>query len=186
MDIRDVKTPMSVNSTVFVNKAGKDLIKLCESLHDGDLSKIGLQPKRCPVGIWTIGWGHALRSPDGKRALDLPSDKAEAYRQAGTITEEDADKLLDADLSIFEKQIKKLIKVQLNDNQFSAVTSLAYNTGIGNFKTSTVLNRLNSKLFGQASEAFKLWNKGYTEKGLVVLKGLVNRRAAEVKLFNTK
>lgn len=36
------------------------LIKHYESLHDGDLSRIGLQPKMCPAGYWTEGYGHAI------------------------------------------------------------------------------------------------------------------------------
>ena len=39
---------------------GIDLIKEFEGLHDGDLSIIGLQPKMCPAGIWTQGYGHAI------------------------------------------------------------------------------------------------------------------------------
>lgn len=38
----------------MINEAGISLIKEFESLHDGDLSVIGLQPKQCPAGIWTI------------------------------------------------------------------------------------------------------------------------------------
>ena len=34
---------------------GIDLIKEFESLHDGDLKQVGLQPKMCPAGIWTEG-----------------------------------------------------------------------------------------------------------------------------------
>ena len=40
---------------------GIELIKSFESLHDGDLSKIGLQPKMCPAQIWTEGYGRAMR-----------------------------------------------------------------------------------------------------------------------------
>ena len=42
------------------SKSGKDIIKYYEGLHDGNLKKIGLQPKMCPAGIWTVGWGYAL------------------------------------------------------------------------------------------------------------------------------
>ena len=44
---------------------GIELIKEFESLHDGDLSIIGLQPKMCPAGIWTEGYGHAMRDNKG-------------------------------------------------------------------------------------------------------------------------
>jgi lysozyme len=48
-----------------VNQATINLIKHFESLHDGDLSKIGLQPKQDCAGIWTVGYGHALRNNNG-------------------------------------------------------------------------------------------------------------------------
>ena len=35
------------------SQIGISLIKHFEGLHDGDLKKIGLQPKKCPAGIWT-------------------------------------------------------------------------------------------------------------------------------------
>ena len=35
------------------SQKGINLIKYFESLHDGDLTEIGLQPKMCPAGIWT-------------------------------------------------------------------------------------------------------------------------------------
>ena len=41
---------------VEVNKEGIVLVKHFESLHDGDLTMIGLQPKLCPAGIWKAGY----------------------------------------------------------------------------------------------------------------------------------
>jgi lysozyme len=38
-----------------ISEKGLDLIKHFESLHDGDLTIVGLQPKMCPAGIWTEG-----------------------------------------------------------------------------------------------------------------------------------
>jgi lysozyme len=36
------------------SNVGIQLIQEFESLHDGDLTMIGLQPKMDPVGIWTM------------------------------------------------------------------------------------------------------------------------------------
>ena len=44
---------------------GLNLIKEFESLHDGDLSIIGLQPKMCPAQVWTEGYGRAMRNKSG-------------------------------------------------------------------------------------------------------------------------
>ena len=48
------------------SKLGRDLIIHYEQLHDGDLTKIGLQPKMECSSIWTIGYGHALKDVNGK------------------------------------------------------------------------------------------------------------------------
>ena len=48
------------------SQKGINLIKYFESLHDGDLTEIGLQPKMCPAGIWTEGYGHAIRDLKGQ------------------------------------------------------------------------------------------------------------------------
>ena len=47
------------------SERGIQLIKFFESLHDGDLSKIGLQPKLCPADVVTIGYGHAVKDKNG-------------------------------------------------------------------------------------------------------------------------
>ena len=47
------------------SQVGINLIKHFEGLHDGDLKEIGLQPKKCPAGIWTQGYGSAMRDKNG-------------------------------------------------------------------------------------------------------------------------
>jgi hypothetical protein len=49
------------NKTMKTSNVGIQLIQEFESLHDGDLTMIGLQPKMDPIGIWTEGYGHAMR-----------------------------------------------------------------------------------------------------------------------------
>ena len=44
-----------------IGKEGIDLIKKWESLHDGNLKLIGLQPKMCPAGYWTEGYGNVIK-----------------------------------------------------------------------------------------------------------------------------
>lgn len=158
-----------------------EIIKYYEGLHDGDLTVIGLQPKRCPAGIWTIGYGHALRTADGSRFLNRSSDKAEAYRQAGTLTEEQAEKLLQEDLALFERVVDSVVLVPINENQRGALVSLTFNIGKTALKNSTLLQFLNNRRYIEASKQFLRWNKS---KGKV-LKGLINRRKAEYDLFNS-
>ena len=65
---------------------GINLIKEFESLHDGDLSKIGIQPKMDPIGIWTEGYGKAMRGDDGC-FLKGKKDKDKAYAKGRAIIE---------------------------------------------------------------------------------------------------
>lgn len=164
---------------MFVNEAGYELIKHFESLHDGDESKLGLQPKMCPAGIWTVGYGHALRDANGA-FLKGEKDKDKAYmHELSDLTVEQAERLLHRDIAEFEDYVKWLVKVPLTDNQFSALVSIMYNIGRGAFAKSTFLKRLNNKDYEGCAEAMLWWNKA----GGKVLKGLVRRRNAEKDLF---
>lgn len=158
--------------------AGITLIKSFESLHDGDLSKIGLQPKMDPVGIWTEGWGHAIVDKNGEFVRGR--DKMQlAYKLAKIKTVEEADQLLFEDLVPRETSVKKLVKSKINQNQFDALVSFVYNIGEGNFLTSSVLKWLNAGNIKKAADSFKLFNKAGGE----VMLGLVRRRLAEKELF---
>lgn len=114
--------------------------------------------------VWTIGYGHTGDVVAGQ-----------------VINQGQADRLLLEDLSSFEKCVNNAVNRDLTPNQFAACVSLAYNIGCGAFETSSVLRCINQGAFDAAAQAFSLWNQA----GGVVLQGLVNRRAAEAKLFST-
>lgn len=138
-----------------LNQEGIDLIKQFEGLE--------LEAYICPAGVATLGYGST--GPDIK--LGMKWTKAQAEDR------------LKNDLGTFSKGVRNLIKVVLNENQFSAVVALAYNIGLGNFKESTLLKKLNASDFAGTAAEFERWNKG----GGRVLKGLVKRREAEKALF---
>ena len=166
-----------------VTPEGIELIKHFEGLHDGDLHKIGLSPKMCPAGVWTVGYGHALQDKYGK-PLKGDLNKTVAYASCKDMTIEDADKLLAEDLAKFSAQLKPLIHIFCGDAMFSACVSLAYNIGVGAFAKSTVLREMNKGNKQVAANAFLLWNKGTLPNGKkVVLAGLTRRRNAERALF---
>ena len=54
-------------------------------------------------------------------------------------------------------QLKKLIKVPVHQYEWDANMLLAWNIGIGNYKKSTVLRRLNQKRYKESCDAFLLW-----------------------------
>jgi len=141
-----------------INSAGIELIRHYEGFR--------ARAYKCPAGVWTIGYGSTFYA-NGKKV-----------REGDTITEQDALALLKLVVNDFSAQVKKLLRVELKDNQFSAVVSLAYNIGVGNFKSSTLLKKLNAK-DSSAAEEFTKWVKANGK----VLPGLVARRHAERLLF---
>jgi len=160
---------------------GIKLIKYYEGLHDGNLTTIGLQPKECPAGIWTVGYGHALEDKDGgwlKGKTGYDKIKTQ-YPEYLTLTEEQASELLTKELESYERKIDSL-KLTLSQNEFDALVSFIYNLGFGALQKSTLLKRIIAKS-GDIKEAFLMWNKC---NGKVLL-GLTKRRETEAILFLT-
>ena len=124
---------------------------------------------KCPAGVWTIGYG-TTGKVDGKEIC-----------KGMKISKQKAEQLLKKDLEQFEKSVNNFVKVSINQNQFDALVSFAYNVGAGALKGSTLLKKLNQKDYKGAANEFLKWNKG----GGKVLAGLTRRREAERKLFLT-
>lgn len=116
----------------------------------------------CPAKVWTIGYGST--GPHVKPGM--------------TITEAEADKLLQDDLDRFEACVDKAAP-NATQNQFDAMVSLAFNIGTAGFERSSVLKRLLAGDKAGAADAFLMWNKA----GGVALAGLTRRRQAERALF---
>jgi len=148
-----------------VNTATKKLIKEYEGLR--------LKAYRCSAGVLTIGWGHT--SAAGEPVV----------RPGMTITKAEAERIFDRDIEKFAVGVEKLIKREINDNQFGACVSLAFNIGVGAFSKSSVLRFLSKGKFDDAADAFMLWNKVKKGDKKVVERGLTRRRAAEAALFKT-
>lgn len=126
-----------------------------------------LNAYKCPAGVWTIGYGHTGKV-DGK-----------PIRSGMTITKAKAKELLHFDLLTFEKEVNRLVSVKLNQNQFDALVSFAFNCGANALATSTLLKKVNRKQFLAAGDEFLKWTRG----GGRVLPGLERRRSAERALF---
>ncbi|WP_353161960.1 lysozyme [Acinetobacter guillouiae] len=118
------------------------------------------------VGVWTIGYG-------------TTAINGVAVKKGDTCTVDQAKSYMAQDLKKFESAVNTAVKVTLNQNQFDALVSLTYNIGIGAFKSSTLLKKLNAKDYKGAAEQFPRWNRG----GGRVLNGLVKRRKIEMELF---
>lgn len=151
-----------------LTNSAKDLLKILE---EGQL-KPKLKAYSDQSGKPTIGFGNTFY-PDGS-----------LVKMGDVISEQQANENFDKILSNFERNLKSALKVELNENQFSAVLLFAYNVGINNFKKSTLLKLVNENPnnFSIADE-FRKW-KFVTIKGKkLISNGLVNRREKEITLY---
>lgn len=144
-----------------VSKTGLDLIKKYEGFR--------ANPYKCPAGVPTIGYG-ATYYPNGKRVkmTDPP------------ITEKIATGMLKEMLVRFEKAVDTYCVDTINQNQFDALVSFAYNVGTNALKNSTLLRKLNVDPNDPTiRDEFMRWVRANGKK----LKGLVTRRKEEADLY---
>ena len=138
-----------------ISAAGIALIKRFEGCR--------LTAYKCSAGVWTIGYGHTSGVHSGQ-----------------AITQAQADALLRKDLEKFERYVNSTayvpITAQLNENQFAALVSFAFNCGQGNLKRLCA---------GRNTVQIAAAMPQYCTAAGRKLPGLVQRRAAEVALFNT-
>ncbi len=159
-----------------------ELIKSFEGIPDGDPGTVNIDAYIDPVGIWTIGWGHAIAHQGGW--LRGAHNKAVARAlYPGGITRAQAETLLRGDLLDSARDVVRLVKVGLDDGQFGALVSFAFNLGAGNLGQSTLLRMLNSGDYGGAADQFLRWNMGTVNGVKQPLAGLTRRRGAERALF---
>jgi len=165
-----------------VPQEGIELIKRFEGIPDGDPSTVRLDPYLDPAGIWTIGWGHGITHQG--TVLSGPQNKGIARAlYPGGITLEQAEMLLRGELVNFARDVLRLAKVSLDDGQFAALVSFAFNCGSGNLGSSTLLHKLNSGDYAGAADQFLVWNKVRKNGALVEVPRLTWRRRAERALF---
>lgn len=161
-----------------ISQATVDLVKSYEGIPDGDPSTVNIDPYLDPVNIWTIGWGHAIRY--GGQFLKGEADRAQMHAlYPDGITLAQAEALLHADLIDTGRDVLTMLTVPVNDNEFGALTSFAFNLGTGNLRSSTLLKKLNANDRAGAADQFLRWVRADGK----VLPGLVKRRAAERALF---
>jgi lysozyme len=137
------------------NDAGLALIRQFEGCR--------LKAYKCPAGVWTIGygWTHGVK----------PTDQW---------TQAQAEEMLVKGLDQYENAVQSAIGAHVTtSNQFSALVSICYNIGAGNFVKSSMLRHHKAGDYQKAADAFLLWNKA----GGKVLNGLTKRRQAERALY---
>ena len=144
--------------------------------HEG----VRVKPYRCPALLWTVGVGHVIdpnhiKVPfDERRSLPIP----DGWDRVLSMDEVDA--ILAQDLNRFERGVARLCPAALNSQGiFDALVSFSFNVGLGNLQRSGLRMKTNRGEFQDAAEEFMKWSKA----GGKVLKGLVNRRLDEQRLY---
>lgn len=147
-----------------VSRNGLELIKDGEGLR--------LDAYLCPAKIPTIGYGNTMW-PDGR--------KVELGQR---ITRLQADQMLQWAVNLKATAVLGFIlPTQLNQNQFDALVSFAYNVGVGAFVRSTLAKKAKRNPNDPTIRAeFMRWNRA----GGKVLNGLTLRRKKEADLYFTK
>lgn len=115
---------------------------------------------------WTIGWG------------TTGSD----VRQGVVWTQAQCDARFDQDVTAFASKVSAVIgTARTSQHQFDAMVSFAYNVGVNNLASSTLLKLHKAGDYAGAAAQFARWNKAAGK----VLPGLTRRRAAEAALYSS-
>jgi len=122
---------------------------------------------RCPAGVWTIGYGHTAMA--GTPAVTAGME----------LTRAEADAILRRDVAAVAEGVRRLLRARLSERQFSALVSFAFNVGLGNLASSSVLKAANGGDLDRVPKRLMLWTKARGR----TLPGLVRRRAAEAAMF---
>jgi len=126
--------------------------------------RLSLKSYRDSGGVLTIGYGHTGRSVKANM----------------TITKKQALDLLKQDLRVAELGVSRSLKVKTSQKQYDSMVSLAYNIGVGRFRTSTLIKYHNKNRFSKASKEFFKWDKIHGKSSI----GLYKRRVEEQKQYD--
>ena len=144
--------------------------------HEG----VRTRPYQCPALIWSVGVGHVIDPShaavkyEERRTLPIP----EGWDRTLTMGEVDA--ILAQDLGRFERGVARLCPSAVgHQGRFDALVSFSFNVGLGNLQRSTLRMKHNRGDFEETAQEFMKWSKA----GGKVLKGLVNRRLDEQRLY---
>lgn len=129
------------------------------------------QPYPDITGRHTIGYGHLIKPGENFGRQITPQQASDLLRQ---------------DVRRAENEVNAALKVPVTQNQFDALTSIAFNAGPKAVAPgNTLLSKINQGRAVQQSD-FTAYNKARMRDGsLAVSPGLTNRRLDEYEIFST-
>ena len=136
--------------------------------------------------LWTTGVGHLIAPLEHQK---MTLDQRKAAKAAGqlacpaewnrVLTDDEVISILEADLVRFERGVARLCPAGLTEGRFDALTSFAFNAGLGGLQKSSIRQCHNRGDFEGAANSFLK----YRIAGGVVQKGLIVRRNDERAMY---
>jgi lysozyme len=123
------------------------------------------------AGHCTIGYGHLVHRGN--------CTGREPQRWRNGLSQAEALDLLREDCAVRVAVVREAVDVSLNQNQFDALVSFVFNVGETNFRTSTLLRKLNGGDYDAVPDELKKW----VNAGGKPVAGLVRRRSEEAAMF---
>ena len=164
------------------SKEGIELMHQFEGYRD--------KPYQCSASMWTIGWGHVIYQDQ----IKYPIVRKEGYtgmlrpeyplkpEDNRVWSKEELVKIFRDDLVSFERGVLRLApNLAGRQGAFDACVAFSFNVGLGSFQRSTIRIKIGREDWEGAAESFMAWTKA----GGKEVKGLVRRRKAEKKLFES-
>ena len=150
------KSFMAPMQPTGVGAAGLSLIRQFEGC--------SLTPYLCPVGYWTIGYGHRIKENEIN----------------GMISQQQAETWLRQDAENARIAVIRLTPILFHSSQADALTSFVFNLGAAAYQRS----RLRQAVLREEADSIRTELMRWVWGGGKKLPGLVKRRAAEWKLFS--
>lgn len=160
-----------------MNKVNTETLQLLRQLEGLPGGRPALHSYHDQAGVITIGYGHT-----GCLIFISPCPP---LTDSTTIDADEAEELLLHDAEEAASAINMAVTVPLNDNQMGALICFVFNEGIGAFKSSSLLKRINEGKYDVAAQEFDKWVYIHVDGKPVINHGLQNRRATEKALFLT-
>lgn len=165
MGYRDKTRPTVEPEIIEVAETSDDKLYNTAALFLKSKESLKLKPYKCPGGKWTIGWGHVMTKKERR-----------LYRNGISVKE--ADELFDEDYSKFIKDVKRRFPELKSRKKILLTSMIAFNIGM-RFTTDGLGKAIKR---GRDIEPYLLQ---YKIAGGRVSRGLINRRKAELELWNS-
>ena len=172
---------------ILTEQYGEDVIQIkTDTQPPKEMSDIGIEVLEksegsrahqyfCTANCPTIGVGHAMSQSDvASGKIELSTGRILEYRGKG-LSQSEITALLQDDLKRFNQAVASLVKVDLAQHQFDSLVHFSFNVGVGAFKRSTLLKKLNQGKYSQVPFQIRRWVKQ---------KELTSRREVECDMWD--